>query len=66
MARILKGTYARVLETGAVPHLHPMPGLGVPAGLLDEGRHELRLQLRDVEAELDCILSQHHVVVNAR
>ena len=55
-----------MLEAGAVPDLHPMPGHGVPAGLLDEGRQQLRLQLRDVQAELDGVLSENHVVVNTR
>ena len=61
----MKTTYTRMFEAWTVSHLHPMPGLGVPAGLLQQSREQFRLKLWDVKAELNCILCQNNVVVNS-
>ena len=45
-------------------YLHTMLGVRRARGLLDEGAQQLRLELRDVQALLDGVGRQHHVVVD--
>lgn len=47
-------------------YLHPSLVVHVPAGLLDERAQQLVLQVRHVQALLQGVLGQHHVVVDAR
>ena len=56
-----------MFEGVTVPDLSWSSGGGsVTTGLLDQHGQKLGLELQDVEAVLDGVLGQHHVVVDTR